>query len=95
MRIELTYAQQQQVLANDIWFDVLVTFWNESNDETKEVSFTTQYPGAYDIQQTMEQNGLIGNCKDYDGEFDWFEVTKIRPDHRALFVLDFEKVLVD
>jgi hypothetical protein len=99
MRIELTYAQQQQVLANDIWFDVLITYWNDDNDDIKEVSFITQYPGAFDIQQKIYDHGddYCGgdNLKEFGGDFDNYEVTKIRPDHRALFYLNFEEVLVD
>jgi len=95
MKIELTYEQQQQVLANNIWFDILITFWNEDNDKIKEVSFTTQYPNACDIDQTLQQNGLIKNCKDYDGDFDYYEVSKIRPDHKAMFILDFENIEIN
>ena len=77
MALELTYEQQQLVIRDDVWFSVLITFWNDDNDTIKEASFLTQYPGSYDIEQTLHRNALIDNCKDYDGEFDYFEITKV------------------
>lgn len=66
---------------------VLVTYWNENNNKTKELeTFST-----WDAQSIIEDatNWLEGNTdwkdkgsglnnlKEYDGEFDYFEITKI------------------
>jgi len=95
MKIELNYEQQQKVLANNIWFDVLITFWNENNDTIKEVSFLTQYPNEKDIFDSMCVNGTIDHCKDFGGDFDNFELTKIKADYKALFYLNIAEILVD
>jgi hypothetical protein len=76
MTIELSYLEQKGVIADNIWFDVLITFWNDDNDLIKEHSFQTQYPGAYDICDTLEAHGEM-DLKNYGGDFDNYEVTKV------------------
>jgi hypothetical protein len=75
--LEVTYEQQQLIIRDDVWFSVLITFWNENDDEIKEEYISTQYPNPADIEKTLEMNGLINNCKCYGGAFDYFEVTKV------------------
>lgn len=40
----LSYNQQQESISNDIWYDVLITLWNEDDDTIEEHTFITQYP---------------------------------------------------
>jgi hypothetical protein len=74
----LSYIEQKGVISSDIWFDVLITFWNDDNDKIKEESFITQYPNYFDIEQTMEMNGLLDNLTSEYGEFDNLEITSVK-----------------
>lgn len=73
---KLNYLEQQVVLTNNTWFDIEITFWNEEDDETETAFISTQYPNYSDVQQTLEQNGLVDKLKEYGGRFDFFEIKK-------------------
>jgi hypothetical protein len=74
--MDLTIKEQKQILLNDIWFDINITFWNEDNDDIKEVTIVTQYPSNDDIWDTLKHKDLISYLKDYGGEFDEYEVKR-------------------
>ena len=74
----LSYIEQKGVISSDIWFNVLITFWNDDNDKIKEERFTTQYPNSCDIEQTMEMNGLLDNLTSEYGDFDNLEITSVK-----------------
>ena len=76
---EVTYSEQQEIIDNNVWFDVLITYWNEDDDNTLEVSFATQYPNRDDIEQSIYNLDYCGgkNLKDFGGGFDFYEVTKV------------------
>lgn len=95
--LQLTYEQQQLVIRDDVWFSVLITFWNENDDKVKDEYILTQYPGISDIEQTLESNGMIDNCKCYGGAFDYFEVTKVEIGscRNSLSKLILQNILVD
>jgi hypothetical protein len=73
-------------------YELLITFWNENDDETNEVIILTDYPQyddetneviiltdypQYDdVENTLDYLDL-SDFKTYGGKFDWFEITKI------------------
>jgi hypothetical protein len=75
-KIYINYREQQHIVANNIWFKVLITFWCEDNDDISEISFDTQYPSFCDIANTID-NFYCENLKCDGGKYDYFEITKI------------------
>jgi hypothetical protein len=57
-------------------YELLITFWNENDDETNEVIILTDYPQYDDVENTLDYLDL-SDFKTYGGKFDWFEITKI------------------
>ena len=66
---------------------VLVTYWNENNNKEMQV----EYVSTWDKESILEdsttflegqtdwnnKNSGLNLLKEYDGKFDWFEITKI------------------
>ena len=77
--INFTHQLQNYIIQNDMWFNVLITYWNEDNDDIKEVSFATQYPSEYDVWTSVENCEDAGgdNLKQNGGDYDYYEITTI------------------
>jgi hypothetical protein len=64
--------------------NVLVTFWNENDSQTKEVEYVSTWDTQSILDDTTtwleaqtdfnDKNSGLNLLKDYDGEFDWFEI---------------------
>jgi len=50
-----------------------ILFWNQNDDNTKEITITTSYPSYDDIEEYQYHNGL-DDFKDDGGNFDYFEI---------------------
>ena len=59
---------------------VLVTYWNENNNKTKELEIFSTWDAESireDETNWLDANNGLKYLKEEDGEFDWFEITKI------------------
>ena len=59
---------------------VLVTYWNENNNKTKELEIFSTWDAESikeDATNWLDANDGLKYLKEEDGEFDWFEITKI------------------
>jgi hypothetical protein len=50
-----------------------ILFWNQNDDNTKEITITTSYPSYDDVEEYLYHNGL-DDFKDDGGNFDYFEI---------------------
>lgn len=50
-----------------------ILFWNENNDNTKEITIWTAYPSYEDVEEYLYHHEL-NDFKDDGGDFDYFEI---------------------
>jgi len=56
-------------------YELKITFWNEDNEEIKEISLITSYPTYEEVEETLYDKNL-NDFKSDGGEFDFFEITE-------------------
>jgi hypothetical protein len=56
-------------------YELKITFWNEDNEETKEISVITSYPTYEEVEETLYDENL-NDFKSDGGKFDFFEITE-------------------
>ena len=66
---------------------VLVTYWNENNNKEKQVEYVSNWDTDSIINDSItwlesqtdwtDAKSGLNLLKDYDGKFDYFEITKI------------------
>jgi len=56
-------------------YELKITFWNEDNQETKEISLVTSYPTYDEVEETLYHNNL-DDFKSDGGKYDYFEITQ-------------------
>ncbi len=56
-------------------YELKITFWNEDNEEIKEISLITSYPTYEEVEETLYDENL-NDFKSDGGKFDFFEITE-------------------
>jgi hypothetical protein len=56
-------------------YELKITFWNEDNEEIKEISLITSYPTYEEVEETLYDKNL-NDFKSDGGKFDFFEITE-------------------
>lgn len=58
-----------------VTYELKITFWNEDNEEIKEISLITSYSTYEEVEETLYDKNL-NDFKSDGGKFDFFEITE-------------------